>query len=335
MKASTTLSPTVLIAVGHVSAARVPASKSVAQVSASKSTHPASSVAQVAASKPTTNSHFVCAQENDAFLFFRLHNRNTGDRLYTTNGTEENDSIANNDYVSEGIAAQVFIKQVGSTEERNSLLREYRQEGIAAYIYPKQICGSVPFYRATNNESHLYTTDEDEIKRFFFDGYKSEGITGAASKSTSKSHFACAQDNEAFLFFRLYNRNTGDRLYTTNGTEENDSIANNDYVSEGIAAQVFTKHIGSTVPLYRLYKRVTGDHIYTTSKEERDSLLHAYRQEGIAAYIYPTDICGSVPFYRATNGESHVYTTDEDEIDRIYFDGFRSEGIAGYVLPAQ
>jgi hypothetical protein len=150
-----------------------------------------------------------------------------------------------------------------------------------------------------------------------------------------QSHFVCAQENDAFLFFRLHNRNTGDRLYTTNGTEENDSIANNDYVSEGIAAQVFIKQVGSTVPLYRLYKRVTGDHIYTTSKEERNSLLREYRQEGIAAYIYPKQICGSVPFYRATNNESHLYTTDEDEIKRFFFDGYKSEGITGYVLPAQ
>lgn len=137
----------------------------------------------------------------------------------------------------------------------------------------------------------------------------------------------CKSNQSDAVLYRLYNRITGEHLYTLSAYER-DVLKNGDWNYEGIAwrAPVYS---GSAV--YRLYNRRTGDHHYTTSPLERDSLRTGdWNYEGIAWYSAE----GDTPVYRLYNPSftvgSHHFTTSYYEYQSLKQYGWNQEGIAWY-----
>jgi uncharacterized protein DUF5648 len=93
----------------------------------------------------------------------------------------------------------------------------------------------------------------------------------------------------------------------------------------------------SKVPLFRLVSRTGDNHFYTTSAAERDrASKQGYRDEGVAGYVATSQVPGTVPLYRLVRQEGprviHLYTTSQSERDNaVRSQGFKAEGIAGYV----
>merc|ERR1712217_174462 len=119
------------------------------------------------------------------------------------------------------------------------------------------------------------------------------------------------------------------------------------YKSEGIACKIFPYQTNDLSPLYMYYNDKTVDHFYTLNEEEIGTTTpgefgnHGYQSAGIAGYCSKEEFPGSIPLYRYWKSKSgdHFYTTNVNEIGtttpgHIGKHGYKSEGIACYVLPA-
>ncbi len=137
----------------------------------------------------------------------------------------------------------------------------------------------------------------------------------------------CKSTQTQAALYRLYNRITGEHLYTLSAYER-EVLKRGDWNYEGIAWQA-PAYSGSAV--YRMYNRRTGDHHYTTSVFERDSLRKGdWNYEGIAWY----SAVEAIPVYRLYNPAftvgSHHFTTSYYEYQALKQYGWNQEGIAWY-----
>ncbi|MDM8271937.1 hypothetical protein [Thermophilibacter provencensis] len=135
----------------------------------------------------------------------------------------------------------------------------------------------------------------------------------------------------ARTMYRLYNKWSGEHLYTADASER-DKLVKLGWTSEG---EGWTAP-ASGDPVYRLYNPYApqGDHHYTMSKTEYDTLVRAgWKGEGVAWYSAPKT---GTPLYRLFNPYAqsctHHYTTDAGERDALVKAGWRAEGIAWYGL---
>ena len=123
---------------------------------------------------------------------------------------------------------------------------------------------------------------------------------------------------------RLYNRWTGEHLYTTNRAEY-DSLGRRGWSGEGVA---WTAPGSSSSPVWRLYNRWSGDHLLTSNRREYDALGRlGWNREGIGFYGG-----GSASVWRLYNkwlkAGTHLLTTDKTEYDNLIKDGWSGEGVA-------
>ena len=130
---------------------------------------------------------------------------------------------------------------------------------------------------------------------------------------------------------RLYNRWSGEHLYTTNRTEYN-SLGKVGWSGEGTAWAA--PNSGSN-PVWRLYNRWSGDHLLTSDRKEYDALGRAgWNREGVAFHSG-----GGVSVWRLYNrwlkAGTHLLTTDKTEYDNLIRDGWSGEGIAFYAVSAR
>ncbi|KAF5375415.1 hypothetical protein D9615_008015 [Tricholomella constricta] len=135
--------------------------------------------------------------------------------------------------------------------------------------------------------------------------------------------------------FRLYKRSENDHFYTNSQRTFDRYVYDMGWTDEGIAGYLLKSHTDLTTPFFRLYHAKKTDHLYTTSEKERDTAISSsgYVSEGEVGEIYVKQSCGAVPLYRLFNEKTwdHFYTTDPEERDGA--SGYKSEGIAGYILP--
>lgn len=131
--------------------------------------------------------------------------------------------------------------------------------------------------------------------------------------------------------YRLYNRQTGEHLYTKNTVERNYLIAIG-WADEKVA---FTAYAYTGTPVYRFFNRIGGEHFYTTSIVERNALMKnaEWSYEYIAFYTPAT----GKPVYRAFNTtapvNSHLFTTSAYEFSKALAAGnWRNEGIGWYAV---
>ena len=130
---------------------------------------------------------------------------------------------------------------------------------------------------------------------------------------------------------RLYNRWSGEHLYTTNRTEYN-SLGKVGWSGEGTAWAA--PNSGSN-PVWRLYNRWSGDHLLTSDRKEYDALGRVgWNREGVAFHSG-----GGVSVWRLYNrwlkAGTHLLTTDKTEYDNLIRDGWSGEGVAFYAVSAR
>ena len=130
---------------------------------------------------------------------------------------------------------------------------------------------------------------------------------------------------------RLYNRWSGEHLYTTNRTEYN-SLGKVGWSGEGTA---WAAPSSGSNPVWRLYNRWSGDHLLTSDRKEYDALGRAgWNREGVAFHSG-----GGVSVWRLYNrwlkAGTHLLTTDKTEYDNLIRDGWSGEGVAFYAVSAR
>lgn len=130
---------------------------------------------------------------------------------------------------------------------------------------------------------------------------------------------------------RLYNRWSGEHLYTTSRTEYN-SLGKVGWSGEGTA---WAAPSSGSNPVWRLYNRWSGDHLLTSDRKEYDTLGRAgWNREGVAFYSG-----GGVSVWRLYNrwlkAGTHLLTTDKTEYDNLIRDGWSGEGVAFYAVSAR
>lgn len=128
--------------------------------------------------------------------------------------------------------------------------------------------------------------------------------------------------------YRMYNRNTGEHLYTANIYERN-HLNNIGWFYEGVA---WVAPKSSKTPVYRLYNPNSSDHHYTTSKQECNSLTPlGWRYEGVAWY---SDDQKRRPIYRVFNPNetvgTHHYSESKNEVNGLARIGWHDEGLGWY-----
>ena len=130
---------------------------------------------------------------------------------------------------------------------------------------------------------------------------------------------------------RLYNRWSGEHLYTTSRAEYN-SLGKVGWSGEGTA---WAAPSSGSNPVWRLYNRWSGDHLLTSDRKEYDALGRAgWNREGVAFYSG-----GGVSVWRLYNrwlkAGTHLLTTDKTEYDNLIRDGWSGEGVAFYAVSAR
>jgi hypothetical protein len=105
----------------------------------------------------------------------------------------------------------------------------------------------------------------------------------------------------------------------------------------------FTATGSTLLTRYRLYSETTKEHLYTTDLNEYNTLpvCCAWKAEGSIYRLFQGagSVAGisAVPYYRLYNPYSyqHHWTTDFNEYNTLGAQGWKQEGIDGYVLPSQ
>ena len=124
------------------------------------------------------------------------------------------------------------------------------------------------------------------------------------------------------LVYRLYNKWSGEHLFTTEAKEYED-CGRQGWTQEGVA---WDAPDPSDTPVYRLYNKFNGEHLYTTSRREHDILVaKKWTSEGVKLYS-----AGSMPIYRLFNPYAqvgtHIFTIERSEYDSLAGVGWRQEG---------
>lgn len=153
-------------------------------------------------------------------------------------------------------------------------------------------------------------------------------ITAKSKHGSLKVSYDFRAMDEPLSMYRLYNKYTGEHLYTSN-VKEYTYLSSVGWNDEGTGWYAPKK---SNTPVYRLYNRYSGDHHYTTSKAEYEALGKAgWNKEGVAWY---SDDAKGVPLYRQFNPYAkigtHNYTESKAENDKLVKLGWKAEGIAWY-----
>lgn len=132
--------------------------------------------------------------------------------------------------------------------------------------------------------------------------------------------------------YRLYNKMSGEHLYTTSAYEYNTlTMTNSSWSGEKVAWKA--PKTGNNV--YRVYNPNSGEHLYTESSFEVNSLVkqNGWKSEGVA---FHSDSNSGTPVYRLYNPNSklgaHFLTMSSYERDSLVKAGWKSEGIAFYAI---
>lgn len=141
--------------------------------------------------------------------------------------------------------------------------------------------------------------------------------------------------NATVRVYRLYNRWSGEHLFTTSKSEY-DGLIKIGWNGENVA---WVSPSTSKTPVYRMYNPYSGDHFYTSNKSEYDSLEKiGWRKEGTAFYSVDDSVgvSSKKPIYRLFNPwltqGTHLYTADKEEYNHLDQLGWHQEGIEFYAL---
>jgi hypothetical protein len=215
--------------------------------------------------------------------------------------------------------------------------RTHNGENIACYCFSQQQAGISlnPIFHGYDpkTDDHLYVTDRGEID--FLPGiYQFRGI----------AFYVYSQPSDGTPFHRLRDPSGSHHFYTADPDEYAMVIAGG-FHDEGILGYVFfptaaVPFPASIGPLYEAYNPANGSHFYTMNFTERNTATSnpSMRGSGIACYIYHDKMQpgNATQLFRAYNAtwDAHLYTISQTELNEaVGISGFKSEGIAGWVLP--
>ena len=196
------------------------------------------------------------------------------------------------------------------------------------------------------NTQTTYTIESSTIKLkdckkdgYIFDGWYTKQGTTTSDWGKKVTEIKTGSTGDVTVYakwtkkismLRLYNPNSGEHFYTSDGMEF-DSLVSLGWVDEG---EGWLAPATSNKPVYRLYNPNSGDHHYTTSTSEKTSLTKAgWKYEGIG--WYSADASG-IALYRQYNPNakvgSHNYTTSLAENNKLVKIGWKAEGVGWYGL---
>ncbi len=166
------------------------------------------------------------------------------------------------------------------------------------------------------------------------EGKETRSCTSCNATETRKvAKLQSAEKEEAIPVYRLYNRKTGEHLYTTSANEKNVLAAMAAWDYEGVAWKAYAAESTTGNAIHRLYNPKSGEHHYSGSANEIKVLTTQYgwRDEG-AKWRSPSS---GTPVYRLYNKKaaavaSHHLTTSANERDVLSANGWKYEGIAWY-----
>ena len=152
----------------------------------------------------------------------------------------------------------------------------------------------------------------------------------AISCSLPFSRAAAEGTTNKVSMYRLYNPNSGEHFYTSDGGEKT-NLVNLGWRDEGIG---WIAPAISDSPVYRLYNGNSGDHHYTLDMKEKNFLVgEGWKYEGVGWY---SDDKKTVPLYREYNPNAvtgtHNYTVDKGEHNNLVSLGWKDEGISWYAI---
>jgi hypothetical protein len=154
----------------------------------------------------------------------------------------------------------------------------------------------------------------------------------SAAANTGASSASASTGTKAPLY-RAVNA-SGAHIYT-----QQPSQLPSGFNQESVSGYVMTSQVDGTAALYALSNSSNGDFFYTTDANERASAMNSrgYQDRGIAGYVATSQQSGTVPLYRMLNSNNgqHFYTINASERANLLGQGFKDEGIAGYVWQSQ
>jgi len=180
--------------------------------------------------------------------------------------------------------------------------------------------------------------------QYFYQVYSGQGqgtgteATGPVSSFVTTGNGAAnVQAMPRAALYRLYSSGAG-HFYTSSQQEAQGVAATGGMKLEGTTGYLLAQAADGTVPLFRVLLP-GGQHFYTTDASERDGAVsnNGGRYEGIIGYIATSQQPGTTPLYRLYNAQNrdHFYTTDASEKTGAIPQGYKDEGVAGYIWTAQ
>lgn len=100
----------------------------------------------------------------------------------------------------------------------------YNYENLAAHILPSQAEHTVPLYRVRKDKKHVYTTNVAELAEA-----SAQSVVGYVHETLQTG---------TFPFYRLFNPQSADRLFTTS-IDEKQSLLKVGWQDEGVACYVY------------------------------------------------------------------------------------------------
>ncbi|HSX29856.1 MAG TPA: hypothetical protein VLE73_04840 [Candidatus Saccharimonadales bacterium] len=268
---------------------------------------------------------------------YRVYNPITGDWLLTLSPTERDMAATFNNY--------------------------WMNDGVVFQGFPSYESGTVPVYRLSRANTHLYTTSLDELDNAVTQyGFINEGVkfyAQPAQTASSRPVYRLTKNGKYFYTvnvfekqdmldrgytlegvpFYAYSEGTrlpvyrlsrnGQHFYTQNGSEKL-LAERSGYSYEGATFDAPTAVTADCLPIYRLVR--DGKYFYTINRGERDAavLLYGYKSQGVAFYGYPVGYASTQPVSRLArpNPEDHLYTPSTDEASAAATTyGYQSEGM--------
>lgn len=132
--------------------------------------------------------------------------------------------------------------------------------------------------------------------------------------------------------YRLYNKNTGEHLFTPDYNEYTVLGTKKGWTQEGVG---WYAPSSSPTPIYRLYNPKQDNHLYTGDLNEIKTLTakHGWVKDNNGAPLFYSG--GNVPVYRVYNQEMdglHHLTTDTNEYNVLPNYGWTQENISFYAM---
>jgi hypothetical protein len=137
---------------------------------------------------------------------------------------------------------------------------------------------------------------------------------------------------EASTTVPIFRLAQGHNFFLTTDCGEKQKAANGGFIPQGVLGYAPSTPGPGRQQLYR-FSMSGSNHLYTLSENEGRSA--GFRLEPFGVYLYINNAPNRLPVYRLAKGSDHLYTTYDGEYSRALTEGWRSEGILGYIESKQ